>query len=100
MQIGWMNANAITRSPKLQGAILLGWLDGSLCNFISFIGLVTTELGYHGTSPGIVYFSAALLICQYWFPILQRIPQLLSCRLPLQLGAPEGSAITRYDAFA
>ena len=24
----------------------MGWLDGSLCNFISFIGLVTTRLSY------------------------------------------------------
>jgi len=41
-----MNANVIARSPKLQEAVLWGWLDGSLCNFIPFIGLVTTRLGY------------------------------------------------------
>ncbi|WP_298201965.1 hypothetical protein [Desulfosporosinus sp.] len=31
----------IARSPQLQGVLLYGWLDGSLCNIITLIGWVT-----------------------------------------------------------
>jgi len=77
-----MNANAITRSPKLQGAVLLGWLDGSLCNFISCIGLATTRLGY---DPSRSVLPAT------------RTRESFSGSLT---DNHRGSAITRSDAFA
>ncbi|MDO0821650.1 hypothetical protein [Desulfosporosinus nitroreducens] len=42
---GWVNANGIARLPRLQDGFLWGWPDGSLCNFISFLGWVATRDG-------------------------------------------------------
>ena len=65
-----MNANVIARSPKLSRRLVQGWTDaavprmarsgrffgvglnGSLCNFISFIGLASRWLGYDEVGTG------------------------------------------------